>query len=182
MIPTIEDSSEPSGFRAIVISDPSPNASSSSTTNTTATAALRAKHPYSWSNRPVSSPSCHHRSSNYPRLTISQTERSLSSVSSEVTGGSRCSENTSNSPRPLSTPISELRSSPNSIKSKSTSVRSWSLLSLINYLHGLPLTPEKGNLCSDTYKTQKPVTHVLVFDSYRLEKGKACTGWILRTD
>ncbi len=150
MIPTTEDSSEPSGFVAIVISGRNPKASSCSTIEIIATAASKARRPCNCSKRLASSQPCHLQSSNCPSWTTSRMERSRSSVSSEVIKDSMCSENALNFPRPLSTLMCGPKSSPNYIKSRSISVKSWLALCLTSYLDGSPLTPEKGKRCSDT--------------------------------
>lgn len=150
MIPITEGSSEPNGFVAIAISDPSPKASSSFTTEIIATAASKAKPLSRWFKKPVLSRFCRLQSSNCQSSTTSRMEPSLLSVSSEAIGGSMSSENILRFPRPLSTATSGLESLLTFIKSRSTLVKSWLRLSLISYQHGSPLTSEQGNLCIDT--------------------------------
>lgn len=150
MIPIIGDSSEPNGFIATVTSDPSPRTLRSSTIETIVIAALKARPPYSWSKKMASFQSCHLPSSNCRTLTTFQTERSLSSVLSEVIENLISLESILSFLRALSILMSELKLLLSCIKFRSILVMTWLLQSLTSYHHGSPLTFQQGNLCIDT--------------------------------
>jgi len=150
MIPIIEDSSEPNGFEAIATSDLNPRTLRSSTIETIVIAASKGKHPYSSSTSRAIPQSWHLQSSHCRTLTPFRTERSLSSVLSEVIESSISSENVLSFLRPLFIPMSVPKSLPAYIKFKSILVMTWLLLFLTSYHHRLPLTSRKGNLCVDT--------------------------------
>lgn len=152
MIPIIEDSSEPNGFgfEAIAISDLNPRTLRSSTIETIVIAASKVKHPYRWFEKLASSQCCLFQSSHYRKWTTFRTERSLSSVLSEVTESSISSENALSFLRPLFIPMSVPESLPAYIKFRSILVMTWLRLFLTSYHHWLLLTSQKGNLCIDT--------------------------------
>ncbi len=151
IIPMIKDSSEGNGFVAIVTCDPSPRTLSSSTIETIATAASKGKPLYSSSKRRVISLCFHLQSSPCQRLTISQREPSRLSVLFEAIGSWISSENILNFLKPLSIPMSELKSLPACIKFKSTQVMNLLLPFHTNYHHGLDRSLEMGYRCIDTY-------------------------------
>jgi len=150
MIPITEDSSEPNGFAAIATSGSNPRTLNSSIIDIITTAALKAKPPYSWSNRMAISQSCHLQDSHCQLLTTFRAGRSLSSVLSEVTENSISSENTLSSPRLLSILMCELKLLPICIKFRSTPVMIWLLLSLTNYRHGSLQILRMGDRCIGT--------------------------------
>jgi hypothetical protein len=122
IIPMIKDSSEGNGFVAIVTSEPSPRTSNSSIIETIVTVASKERLLYSSSKKRTVSPSFHPQSSPCQRLTISQREPSRLSVLFEAIGSWISSENILNFLKPLSIPMSELKSLPACIKFKSTQV------------------------------------------------------------
>ncbi len=150
MIPIIEDSSEPNGFEAIATSDLNPRTLRSSTIETIVIAASKVKHPYRWFGKLGLSQFCLLQSSNYRKWTTFRTERSLSSVLSEVIENWISSENILSFPRPLFIPMSVSKSLPAYIKFRSILVMTWLLLFLTSYHHGFLLISQKGNLCVDT--------------------------------
>lgn len=150
MIPIIEDSSEPNGLGVTDSSNLNPRTLSSSTIGIIVTASSKGKHLYSSSMKTAMCRSCHPRSTNCRKSTISQMEQSLSSDLFEVTGDSISLENILKFPKNLSTPMFELKSLPVCIKFKSTWAMIWLLLFHIVCQHGLLQIFKMSNPCSDT--------------------------------
>lgn len=150
MIPTIGDSSEGNGFGAIVTSDPSPRILSSSITKTIGTAVLKARLLSKLFKREAISQFCRPQNSVYLRLTIFQTEQSLLSGLSEVTGNWISLENILSFLKPSFTLMSELKLLQVCIKFRSTLGMIWSPFSLISYPNGSPQIPKMGKQCIDT--------------------------------
>jgi hypothetical protein len=150
MIPIIEDSSEPNGFEAIATSDLNPRTLSFSIIETIVIAASKVKHPYRWFEKLASSQFCLLQSSTYRKWATFRTERSLSSVLSEVTGSSMSSENILSFLRALSIPTFVPKSLPAYIKFKSTQVMTLLPLSHTVYRNGSIQILNTGNLCIDT--------------------------------
>ena len=148
--PIIEDSSEPNGFVAIVTSDPSPRTLNSSTIDIIGTAALKARPLYSPSKMSAIPQLCHPQGSHCLKLITFRMERSLSSVSFEVTESSISLENILIFLKPLSILMSELKSSLLYIKFRSTPVMNWLLLSHTVCQRGQLQIPQMSNLCIDT--------------------------------
>lgn len=150
MIPITGGSSEPNGFGAIATSDRNPRTLSSSTIETIVIVASKGKHPYRWFKKPDSSQFCLPLSSHCRKWISFRTERSLSSVLSEVIESSISSENILSFLRPLFIPMSVPESLLAYIKFRSILVMIWLLLFLTSYLHGLLLTSQRGNPCVGT--------------------------------
>jgi hypothetical protein len=136
MIPITGDSSEPNGFGAIVISNPSPRTLNSSIIDIIGIAALKARRLYSASKRLAIPQPCHPKGSQCLKLTTLRMERSLSSVLSGVTESWIFSGNILSFQRPLSTLMCELKSSLLYIKYRSTLAMNLLFVSRTNYQHG----------------------------------------------
>jgi hypothetical protein len=150
MIPIIEDSSAPNGFGTIGISNPNPSISTSSTIKTITTAALKAKPHYGSSKKQASHLPGFPENSPSPSSITFRTERSPLSASSAVTENWISLENILNFLNPSSTLMSELKSSPVCIRSKSIPVMPWLKLFLTVYRHGLLQILKTGKRCIGT--------------------------------
>lgn len=125
MTPITGDFSEPNGSGAIVTSNPSLRILSSSITGTTVTVALKARPLYSSSKKRAILQSCFPKTSYCQNWITSQMGRSPLSVLSEVIGSWISSGNISSFLRPLSILMSEPKSLPVYINSRSTQGMSW---------------------------------------------------------